>query len=193
MREATRQDDSLAYDNQARQVHPTHKTCNSLANLSTLQTMVANNEKSVTGRKPVPITRKQTETILQRIANGDSLVTITKDKSLPCYARVTKELRQCQEFASKYAQAREDQADWYAQQILEIVKQVLAGEIDPQAARVAVDALKWTASKLKPRMYGDRITTELTGAHGGPVAVIAATIDVTQAAEQYRKLMQGDE
>jgi len=35
------------------------------------------------------------------------------------------------------------------------------GELEPNAGRVAIDALKWSASKLKPREYGDRTRMDM--------------------------------
>jgi len=35
---------------------------------------------------------------------------------------------------------------------------------DPQKARLQVDARKWIASKLLPKVYGDKVSHE----HGGP-------------------------
>jgi hypothetical protein len=44
-------------------------------------------------------------------------------------------------------------------------------------SRLRVDARKWLASKLKPKKYGEKLSTELTGADGGPVVVKAAPLD----------------
>ena len=32
----------------------------------------------------------------------------------------------------------------------------MEGKIKPDQGRVAIDAIKWTASKLKPKVYGDK-------------------------------------
>ena len=37
-----------------------------------------------------------------------------------------------------------------------MAQKVVDGNLDPNAGRVAIDALKWIASKLKPKAYGDR-------------------------------------
>lgn len=55
--------------------------------------------------------------------------------------------------AEQYARAREDQADYIAGEVLEIADT----EPDPNKARVRIDARKWAAGKLKPKVYGDRI------------------------------------
>lgn len=61
------------------------------------------------------------------------------------------------EYAEMIRQAREDQADTHADRIIEIAYETLAGAYKPEAARVAIDALKWIASKLKARVYGERV------------------------------------
>lgn len=42
--------------------------------------------------------------------------------------------------------------------------------------RLQVDTLKWKLSKMLPKVYGDRSTTELTGAHGGPIQLANASL-----------------
>lgn len=96
--------------------------------------------------------------IIDSLAEGNSLVsTLKEDEELPRYSTVMQWLRTNPSFAAMYARAREDQADHDADKIGDIAEQVVAGEIDPQAARVAIDAYKWAAGKRKPRVYGDRL------------------------------------
>ncbi len=54
------------------------------------------------------------------------------------------------------ARAREHAADTLADEIRELAQRVVDGTLDPNAGRVAIDPLKWIASKLKPKAYGDR-------------------------------------
>ena len=83
-----------------------------------------------------------------------------------------------------YARAKESQADFMAEQILEIaddgtndyvIRENKAGEkveaIDHehvQRSKLRVDARKWVAAKLKPRKYGDKL--ELSGDPERPLA-----------------------
>jgi hypothetical protein len=81
-----------------------------------------------------------------------------------------------QEFSHMYAKAKELQADFLAEEIIEIAddsSQDLKGYDDfgnplenkefVNRSRLRVDARKWVASKLKPRKYGDKIEQEHTG------------------------------
>lgn len=74
-----------------------------------------------------------------------------------------------QDFRDQYARAREDQADTYADQMVEIADT----EDDPQRARVRIDARKWVSSKLRPKRYGDRLDLN----HGGNVTVNISSDD----------------
>lgn len=67
------------------------------------------------------------------------------------------------EFLDQYTRAKEEGAEAYADKIASVADGALSGEYDPQAARVAMDGYKWTASKLKPKKYGDRQHIEHSG------------------------------
>lgn len=59
--------------------------------------------------------------------------------------------------SDQYARAMAERAGVHAERIERVVDQVANGELAPDQARVMVDALKWTASKLNPKRYGDRV------------------------------------
>jgi hypothetical protein len=97
------------------------------------------------------------DAILNRLAAGESLAAITKDAAMPAAATVYKWLLEHASFAESYARARTTQADAKFDAISDITQQVLRGEIDPHAGRVAIDAYKWQAGKLRPSVYGEKI------------------------------------
>lgn len=70
--------------------------------------------------------------------------------------------------AEQYALARERSADTLAEDCILIADEVQdAGQFDAarvNAARLRVDARKWVASKLKPKVYADRIEQVTSGA-----------------------------
>lgn len=49
--------------------------------------------------------------------------------------------------------------------------------------RLMVDTLKWKLSKMLPKMYGDKVTTEHTGPGGGPVQIAALDLKNLSDAE----------
>lgn len=81
---------------------------------------------------------------------------------MPVQRTIFRWLAADKQFSHDYARARESQADADADSIGHIAAQVLAGMVDPTAARVAIDALKWTAAKRKPLVYGDSQRIDLT-------------------------------
>lgn len=91
--------------------------------------------------------------ICDRIAEGESLVQICADSGMPARSTVFKYLRIDDEFADKYARAREAQADSFFDEIVSIADV----EEDTNKARVRIDARKWAAGKLRPKKYGDRL------------------------------------
>jgi hypothetical protein len=98
--------------------------------------------------------------ICDRIASGESLRSIVRDEDMPSKSTVMKWLKQDAELADQYARARQDQADHYVDEIIAIADDAL----DPQKARLQIDTRKWVASKLLPKVYGDKVSHE----HGGP-------------------------
>ncbi len=85
------------------------------------------------------------------------------------------------EFADMYAQARRNQAQIFADEIIEISDNsaldstvnddghVVCDHEYIQRSRLRVDSRKWIACKLIPKVYGDKVTNELTGADGKPI------------------------
>ncbi len=103
----------------------------------------------------------QFDKVCERLARGESLVDISSDKRMPGYSTVTAWLREDETggLQAMYARAREDQADHSADTMLAEAR----NEPDVQRARLIVDTMKWTAAKLRPRVYGDRLDVKHTG------------------------------
>ncbi|HEX3125206.1 MAG TPA: hypothetical protein VHQ21_18045, partial [Rhodanobacteraceae bacterium] len=64
------------------------------------------------------------------------------------------------EFSAHYARALELRADYHASRIEQLADKAESGEIAPDAARAAIDARKWIAAKLRPKVYGDRVQVD---------------------------------
>lgn len=111
--------------------------------------------------------------ICARLAQGEPLRSICVDSKMPGMSTVFKWLAKHEEFREQYARAREDQADALADDIVRIADEPPppdseSGKIDSAWVawqRNRIDARKWTASKLKPKKYGDKLETktELSG------------------------------
>lgn len=108
--------------------------------------------------RPTKYSQELIDNICSQIAEGKSLRTICDDDSMPTRETVRVWLRDNDVFSAQYARARDEQADYYADEIIEIADT----EKDPQKARVRVDSRKWVASKLKPKRYGDKLDLDAT-------------------------------
>jgi hypothetical protein len=91
--------------------------------------------------------------ICQRLALGESLRQICKDPEMPAKITVLRWKNDNEAFRSQYARAREEQGDSYFEMGIEVA---VACE-DAAKARLAFDAYKWAAGKLKPGVYGDKL------------------------------------
>jgi hypothetical protein len=98
--------------------------------------------------------------VCERIAAGESMRQIATSLGLSAGA-IPQRAATDPAFAERYARAMEIRADVHAERIEELAERTEAGDIDPQAARVAIDARKWTAAKLRPKRYGDRIQQDV--------------------------------
>ena len=117
--------------------------------------------------------------ICEQLVTGRSLRSICAEDDVPDATTVFRWLDSVETFRSQYARARELQAERLAAETVEIAD--AASNEDYNTARLRVDARKWYASKLAPKVYGDRITTEVTGVDGGPVQVQHTVVDDARA------------
>jgi hypothetical protein len=63
---------------------------------------------------------------------------------------------------AEYARAREDNAHHHFDRLQEIEARLEQEDIDPHAARVLLDSMKWRLAKQLPRSYGDRTRMDMT-------------------------------
>lgn len=124
--------------------------------------------------------------ICERIAGGESLLAICRDEDMPAQSTVFKWLSLRPDVAEKYARAREAQADALFNEILDIADDArndwmerngensagyeLNGE-HIQRSKLRIDARKWMAGKLRPKVYGEKSTHEHSGPDGGDIPV----------------------
>ena len=138
--------------------------------------------KPVKAPKPKPrrvFDQKVADLICMMLSEGLSLRQILKADTtgaLPAQSTVYEWLLRYPLFAEQYARAREEQADTNADEILDIADE-MPPEYTDEKGRTSLDltyiqwqknrieARKWTAAKLRPKKYGDRMAVE--GVEGG--------------------------
>lgn len=108
-------------------------------------------------RPPTGRTPEQARRICDAIANGATLSSLDGKPGFMARSAILNWLAEDAMFRDQYEAARIARADARAERIDAIVDKVLKRRIDPQSARVAIDAEKWQAGKENTKRYGDRI------------------------------------
>ena len=136
--------------------------------------------KKNTGAKPVGRPPKFTQTladdICERIANGESLRNICRDKSMPDKTTVLRWVDDNNDFCDQYARACARREDSFFDDLIEIADSVTADAAEVAKARVQIDARKWVLSRMNPKKYGDRVQQEVSGSIGAEVTLIERVI-----------------
>jgi transposase-like protein len=150
-------------------------------------------KKNSVGR-PTKYSEELADRICEAIANSNrGLVTICKQEGMPTRSTVHKWISENKQFSDKYAKAREDQADYLAEEMLEIADNStndttlnrMGEEIENREwvnrSRLRVDTRKFIASKLKPKKYGDKLDLTTDGEKiQTPILIDWTTKDSTQ-------------
>jgi hypothetical protein len=129
--------------------------------------------------RPSDYAPEVTAQICERMGLGESLREICRDETMPDKSTVMRWLARYSEFRDQYACARDTQADYYAEEILEIAddgsndwmerknKDGSTYEVENHEvlnrSRLRVDTRKWLMARMAPKKYGDKVTQTLEG------------------------------
>jgi hypothetical protein len=149
--------------------------------------------------RPSDYTAEIAAKICDRMIEGESLLKICNTEGMPSRVTVYRWLESRDEFRDKYARAREAQAHYYFELIRDIAfddegdffienGKMVADHARVQRARLKVDALKWTSSKLLPRIYGDKPAPEAERAEPLVISWIERTIVDPKPPEPPRQI-----
>lgn len=133
--------------------------------------------------RPTIFTAEVADAICERIADGESLRSICLGDNMPDKATVFRWLAKDSDFATRYAHARETQADSLVDEMTDIADdgdndwmerkgedgQSLGWRENGEALRrsaLRISTRQWIAEKLRPKKYGTKILSELTGKDG---------------------------
>lgn len=124
----------------------------------------------MTGR-PSIFTQDIADQICEALESGRSLRSwCMEDDTRPNYGTIFRWLKEREAFCEDYARAREVQAHNDADRINAIAEALELGAVAPDVARVITDAMKWTAARRLPKVYGDKVS--LTGQDDGAPLVV---------------------
>ena len=124
--------------------------------------------------------------------SNKSLQSICEPDDMPCDRTVFRWLASNAQFSQEYAKAKEAQADFLAEEMLEIADdgshdyKIKLGEkgeyqgvtFDAEhvaRSRLRVDTRKFLAMKLKPKKYGDAL--KVTGDPNAPLTIVISQAD----------------
>lgn len=103
--------------------------------------------------RPSDYTPELAERICQWLAGGKSLRAFCRQDDAPGLSTVTQWIVSKPEFREQYVQAREAAGYAHADDIADLAQKVIDGQLDPQAARVAMDGKKWSAERMAPKAH----------------------------------------
>jgi hypothetical protein len=106
--------------------------------------------------RPTNYTKEKAQAICEMIEKGMTLQAICELPDMPSISTVYNWQDENLDFLESYARARSRKADTLADMVLTEA----FNSHDAQIGRLRIDALKWTASKLAPKKYGDKIEVE---------------------------------
>ncbi len=116
-------------------------------------------------RKPTLYTKPIVSKILNRLIEGESLIRICRDTNMPTMPTIYNWINRYPDFREQYRVAKMLQMDTLADRLLDITDD----ESNLQRARLMSDNIKWLASKLKPKKYGNKLA--LAGNSAEPVKI----------------------
>ena len=130
--------------------------------------------------------RELEERICEILARGHSMSEICRRKDIPAESTVYKWLAEGGAFSERYAHAREQQADFYADEIIEIADNCPPETGEVAKAKLKIDARKWKATRLAPKKYSEKTELDLKSTDGSmtPIKITRVIIDPKEVPQE---------
>ncbi len=110
--------------------------------------------------------------ICEEVANGKNIIqTLDGNSKYPSWSTFRRWKNENAELQTLYVKAIQDKSEAVIFEIDSICYDLRQGGIDPSSANVLIQTLKWKAAKFYPKMFGDKVQQEITGAEGGAIIV----------------------
>jgi hypothetical protein len=110
-------------------------------------------------------TLEQAHLALECIATGSSLKAACEAANITVAAFLNGVDRRL------YERAREAQADALFDEMADLERQCLNGDLNPQVMKAVIDSRKWRLARMKPGSYGEKMAVEHPEPAGGTVAM----------------------
>lgn len=98
-------------------------------------------------------------TICDRLAAGESLLSICRDPAMPGYSTVLRWADQNTDFQAAYQRARLHQANTLIDEVLDTAR----GDLPPADKQARMKGLTWAAGRISPRKYGEEVDAPDSG------------------------------
>jgi hypothetical protein len=119
---------------------------------------------------PSLYTPELAEELCSRLRQGRGLWTICNDDDdMPTRQTVYNWMDAHEDFLDMYMRAKEASAVADAEKAERINDLTAQGKIDANAARVAIDGIKWSTAHKQPKRFGKVTTTRHSGEDGGAI------------------------
>lgn len=141
-------------------------------------TKKADGEKAVRIGRPSEFNQEIADAVCEWISKAKSLRSFCEQPGMPHRTTILKWLQDFPSFATQYARGREEQANYIFEEILEIADEdctmvradkhgsrdddgqgnteVIFDSVAVQRNKLRIDARKWMAGKLRPKVYGEK-------------------------------------
>ena len=119
-----------------------------------------------------------TDRICELIESGKSINSFAGKKGVPSAPSIYRKMAKDAEFAGMIAIARQAQQEHEMEKCIELADS--ATPEDWQVKRLQIWARHWRASRMIPKKWGDKITQEITGRDGAPIATQQITLSDDQ-------------
>lgn len=128
--------------------------------------------------------------IIEGICNGLPVRQILKGEDMPAFNNLLIWMEERPAWNKRYARAKQESAEFDADNVNYIAELCLRGKVDPANARVAIDAYKWSSGKKKPKKYGDKLDLTSDGEALKSPTYILNVIETPEIANDDKKLEQ---
>ena len=142
------------------------------------------------------VSLKKMQAIADRLATGESLVSICKRKGMPSYRSVTRAVQSDDDLWDIYRRGRVLQAEYFGDSINELARSPLPDTLDPrvvnaevQRRRLEIDSLKWTLARMQP--FGLRDKKSDGNANAGAITLSWSNGEVEVKAEAAEEKTEG--
>jgi hypothetical protein len=138
--------------------------------------------------RPSVYNEEVADEICRRMIEGENLVKICKDAHLPTRMTIYNWYDKHPDFYARCVRAREGLADFLVDEIDELAEKTTELNVNSQKVKIATK--QWRAMKMAPRLYGDRVRTEITGADGGAVKIESSVVDSRELDAEQRNALR---